>query len=87
MVPPEVTDAQLGALAQIFTDILGESKIPVLDLAATPLIARRCAQAATLAERLQILMTLGDDHKLSWTRPSAWRSPARSSTTPRKAGP
>ncbi|HXF09120.1 MAG TPA: guanine deaminase [Candidatus Acidoferrales bacterium] len=44
-----------------------EADFIVLDLAATPLIARRCAQAATLAERLQILMTLGDDRCIRLT--------------------
>ena len=44
-----------------------EADFIVLDLAATPLIARRCAQAATLPERLQILMTLGDDRCIRLT--------------------
>jgi len=56
-----------GARALHLDDRIGsfhvgaEADFIVLDLAATPLIARRCAQAATLSERLQILMTLGDD--------------------------
>lgn len=56
-----------GARALHLDDRIGsfrlgnEADFIVLDLAATPLIARRCALATTLAERLQILMTLGDD--------------------------
>ncbi len=56
-----------GARALHLDDRIGsfrvgnEADFIVLDLAATPLIARRCAMAQTLAERLLILMTLGDD--------------------------
>jgi guanine deaminase len=38
-----------------------EADLIVLDLAATPLLARRVALAATLEERLFLLMTLADD--------------------------
>ena len=38
-----------------------EADFVVLDLAATPLLARRTAAVRTLAERLFLLMTLGDD--------------------------
>ena len=38
-----------------------EADFVVLDLQATPLIARRTAQAPSLADRLRILLTLGDD--------------------------
>lgn len=62
-----------GARALHLDDRIGsfrvgaEADFIVLDLAATPLIARRCAQAATLSERLQILMTLGDDRCIRLT--------------------
>jgi guanine deaminase len=38
-----------------------------LDLAATPLIARRTASAKSLSEVLRILMTLGDDRAVKST--------------------
>jgi len=38
-----------------------EADFVVLDLAATPLVERRCRSARTLAEQLMLLMTLGDD--------------------------
>ncbi len=38
-----------------------EADFVVLDLAATPLLERRCRSARTLAEQLMLLMTLGDD--------------------------
>ena len=38
-----------------------EADFVVLDLAATPLLERRCRTARTLAEQLMLLMTLGDD--------------------------
>jgi len=44
-----------------------EADFIVLDLRATPLIARRTAQARTLAEKLLILMSLGDDRVVSGT--------------------
>jgi guanine deaminase len=44
-----------------------EADFVVLDVRATPLIARRAAQARTLAEKLLILMTLGDDRVVSRT--------------------
>jgi len=38
-----------------------EADFIVLDLAATPLLERRCQQAATISEKLMALLTLGDD--------------------------
>lgn len=44
-----------------------EADLVVLDLAATPLLARRSAACASLAERLFVLMTLGDDRAVAAT--------------------
>lgn len=44
-----------------------EADFVVLDMAATPLLARRTAAARSLAERLFLLMTLGDDRVVSRT--------------------
>lgn len=44
-----------------------EADFVVLDWAATPLLARRTAAARTLAERLFLLMTLGDDRVVART--------------------
>ncbi len=44
-----------------------EADFVVLDLAATPLIARRMRTAETLADRLAVLMTLGDDRAIAET--------------------
>jgi guanine deaminase len=44
-----------------------EADFIVLNLSATPLIARRTAQSHTLAEKLLVLMTLGDDRVVSNT--------------------
>jgi len=44
-----------------------EADFIVLDLQATPLIARRIAQCRTLSERLRVLMTLGDDRAIRQT--------------------
>lgn len=44
-----------------------EADFVVLDPAATPLLARRTATARSLAERLFLLMTLGDDRVISRT--------------------
>jgi guanine deaminase len=44
-----------------------EADFLVLDLAATPLMARRTAGAATLAEKLFILSVLGDDRAIAAT--------------------
>jgi guanine deaminase len=44
-----------------------EADFIVMDLRATPLIARRTAQAHTLSEKLLVLMTLGDDRAISRT--------------------
>jgi guanine deaminase len=44
-----------------------EADFIVLDLRATPLLARRTARSRTLAEKLLVLLTLGDDRALSRT--------------------
>jgi guanine deaminase len=44
-----------------------EADFIALDLQATPLLARRTSQARTLAEKLLMLMTLGDDRVVSRT--------------------
>jgi guanine deaminase len=44
-----------------------EADFVVLDRHATPLLARRCAQARSLSETLLILMTLGDDRCIAAT--------------------
>jgi guanine deaminase len=44
-----------------------EADFIVLDLRATPLIARRTAQSSTLNEKLLLLMTLGDDRAIAHT--------------------
>ena len=44
-----------------------EADFIVLDMAATPLLARRTSTAGSLAERLFLLMTLGDDRAVSRT--------------------
>ena len=44
-----------------------EADFVVLDRHATPLLARRCAQATSLSETLLILMTLGDDRVIAAT--------------------
>jgi guanine deaminase len=44
-----------------------EADFIVLNLRATPLIARRTAQARNLSEKLLLLMTLGDDRAISGT--------------------
>lgn len=44
-----------------------EADFIVLDPAATPLLARRMSQARTLAERLQLLMILGDERAVAQT--------------------
>lgn len=44
-----------------------EADFIVLDLAATPLLARRSAQALTLSEKLLLLLVLGDDRCVSST--------------------
>jgi guanine deaminase len=45
----------------------GEADFIVLDLEATPLIARRTAAAQSLSDTLRILMTLGDDRAIKAT--------------------
>jgi guanine deaminase len=44
-----------------------EADLVVLDPGATPLMARRMAQAETLEERLFALMILGDDRSVAAT--------------------
>jgi guanine deaminase len=44
-----------------------EADFVVLDLAATPLLARRTRTSRTLAERLSLLLTLGDDRAVART--------------------
>jgi guanine deaminase len=44
-----------------------EADFIVLDLEATPLIARRAAAAQSLSDTLRILMTLGDDRAIKAT--------------------
>jgi guanine deaminase len=55
-------EGEVGSLA-----VGSEADFIVLDLQPTPLIARRTAQARTLAEKLLILMTLGDERVVSRT--------------------
>lgn len=55
-------EAQVGRFA-----VGAEADFIVLNLRATPLIARRTAQSRTLAEKLLVLMTLGDDRVVSRT--------------------
>lgn len=55
-----------------------EADFVVLDPGATPLLARRSAAAATLAERLFVLMQLGDERAVAATYvlgEPAWRRP------------
>jgi guanine deaminase len=62
-----------GARAMRIDDKVGnltrgkEADFLVLDLAATPLIARRTAQAKTIAEKLFVLAVLGDDRVVERT--------------------
>jgi guanine deaminase len=55
-------DGQIGQFA-----VGAEADFIVLNLRATPLIARRTAQSRTLAEKLLVLMALGDDRVVSHT--------------------
>lgn len=55
-------DAQIGRFA-----VGAEADFIVLNLRATPLIARRTVQSRTLAEKLLVLMALGDDRVVSHT--------------------
>ncbi|HEY2969440.1 MAG TPA: amidohydrolase family protein [Casimicrobiaceae bacterium] len=62
------TASTLGAAHALYLDdrignfVAGkEGDFIVLDLAATPLLARRMANTADLVERLFVLMMLGDD--------------------------
>jgi guanine deaminase len=58
----------LGIESQVGRFAVGaEADFIVLDLRATPLIGRRTAQSLTLAEKLLVLMTLGDDRVVSRT--------------------
>jgi guanine deaminase len=62
-----------GARALRLEDRIGrfapgtEADFVVLDLRATPLIARRISQARTLEEKLLVLMTLGDERAIART--------------------
>ena len=55
-----------------------EGDFIVLDLAATPLMARRIASTADLIERLFVLMMLGDDRAIFATHIMGKREYARS---------
>jgi guanine deaminase len=58
----------LGVDGQVGRFTIGaEADFIVLDLRATELIARRTARSRTLAEKLLVLMTLGDDRVVSRT--------------------
>lgn len=58
----------LGLEQRIGSFIPGaEADFVALDLRATPLLARRMARARTLAEKLLLLMTLGDDRAVGAT--------------------
>ncbi|THF60957.1 guanine deaminase [Pseudothauera rhizosphaerae] len=57
-----------------------EADFIVIDPAATPLLARRVAQAETLAERLFVLMMLGDDRCITETWIMGERAAARGAT-------
>ena len=58
----------LGVDSQVGRFTVGaEADFIVLDLRATALIARRTARSRTLAEKLLVLMTLGDDRVVSRT--------------------
>jgi guanine deaminase len=54
-----------------------EADFVVLDPAATPILERRFARAADLAERLFVLMTLGDDRTVAATYLLGERAHAR----------
>jgi guanine deaminase len=54
-----------------------EGDFVVLDLAATPLMARRMANAADIVERLFVLMMLGDDRSVLATHIMGRRASAR----------
>lgn len=58
----------LGLEGEVGSLVVGsEADFIILDLQPTPLIARRTTQARTLAEKLLILMTLGDERVVSRT--------------------
>jgi guanine deaminase len=57
-----------------------EADFVVLDPAATPLMARRMADTRTLAERLFVLMVLGDDRAVFATHIMGQRAHARTAT-------
>lgn len=58
----------LGLADRIGSFCVGaEADFIALDLAATPLLARRSAQSRSLAEKLRVLMTLGDDRTVRGT--------------------
>ncbi len=68
-------DSQIGNFA-----IGKEADLAILDLAATPILARRTGQARDWGERLFALMMLGDDRAIAATYilgEEAWRRPAK----------
>ena len=78
--------ATLGSARSLYLDdkignfVAGkEGDFIVLDLAATPLMARRVANTADLVERLFVLMMLGDDRSVLATHVMGRRASARSS--------
>lgn len=78
--------ATLGAARSLYLDerignfLAGkEGDFVVLDLAATPLMARRMASTTDLVERLFVLMMLGDDRAVFATHIMGRRESARSS--------
>jgi guanine deaminase len=77
--------ATLGSARSLYLDdrignfVAGkEGDFIVLDLAATPLMARRMANTADLVERLFVLMMLGDDRSVLATHIMGRRESARS---------
>jgi guanine deaminase len=79
--------ATLGGAASLYLDdVIGnfapgkEADFVVLDPAATPLMARRMAQTTTLAERLFVLMVLGDDRAVFATHIMGERKHSRTAT-------
>jgi guanine deaminase len=79
--------ATLGGAASLYLDdVIGnfapgkEADFVVLDPAATPLMARRMADTRTLAERLFVLMVLGDDRAVFATHIMGQRAHARTAT-------
>jgi len=63
-----------------------EADFLVLDLAATPLLARRTGHAKTLAEQLFVLQVLGDDRAIEATYLAGRPAHRRDGTTPPSGG-